>query len=345
MLKEKDVSRQLPSQTAQQILKMVDMNWKSFFRSSKHHKKHPERYLGAPKPPRYKRKDGECMVIFTNQQCRIRGDFLCFPKRSQLPSIKTRIKNQFHHVRIIPKGLYYILEIVYHKEVNDLKLDKKRVLGIDLGLNNIITMVNNAGFQPAIIKGGMVKSINQFYNKKLAIYRSIKDKQRIETETKHLIKLTKKRNNKINDIFHRISRIIIDYCIEFNIGTIVVGYNKTWKQKLRIGKRNNQTFVQIPFFKLVSQINYKSKLIGIKVILVSESYTSKCSFLDFEPIEKHDNYLGKRISRGLFRSERGVVINADVNAAYNILIKAVPDAFSVDGIEGVGLHPYSITIN
>lgn len=345
MLRNKDAYKQLPSQTAQQILRLVDKNWKSFFRSFKHHKIHPERYLGPPKPPRYKMKDGECIVIFTNQQCRIIGDFLYFPKKSRLTPVITRIKSKLQQVRIIPKGLYYILEIVYDKDIENLQKDKNRVVGIDLGLNNIITMVNNAGLQPAIIKGGLLKSINQFYNKQLARYKSIKDKQGLSLETKKIQWLTRKRNNKINDIFHKISREVVTYCIQHDLGTIVIGYNKSWKQKILIGKRNNQNFVQIPFFKLVSQIKYKSELIGINVILEPESYTSKCSFLDLESIEKHKIYQGKRKSRGLFKSQNGIIINADVNAAYNILKKAVPEAFSADGIEGVGLHPYSIAIS
>jgi len=345
MLKEKEPYKKLPSQTAQQTLKLVDKNWKSFFQSFKTLKKHPKKYLGLPKPPRYKKKDGECIIIFTNQQCRIKGGFLYFPKRTQLPPVKTRIKSNLHHVRIIPKGLYYILEIIYQMEVKNLNLDKKRVIGIDLGLNNIITMVNNAGLQPAIIKGGIVKSINQFYNKQLAKYKSIKDKQGISSETKRMQRLTRKRNNKINNIFHKISRTVINYCINYNFGTIVIGYNKTWKHKITIGKRNNQNFVQIPFSKLISQIEYKSELIGIDVILEPESFTSRCSFLDNESIKKHKKYQGKRICRGLYQSHRGAIINADVNGAYNILKKAVPKAISADGIEGVGLHPYSFAIS
>jgi putative transposase len=112
-----------------------------------------------------------------------------------------------------------------------------------------------------------------------------------------------------------------------------------------MGKRNNQNFVYIPFSKLVSQIKYKSDLMGIEVILEPESYTSKCSFLDAESIEKHVKYQGRRICRGLYCSQRGIIINADVNGAYNILKKAVPNAISADGIEGVGLHPYSIVIS
>ncbi len=345
MLKEKEPYKKLPSQTAQQTLKLVDKNWKSFFQSLKIHKKHPEKYLGAPKPPRYKKKDGEYMFLFTNQQCRIKGGFLFFPKKTQFLPVKTRIKSKLHHVRIIPKGVYYILEIIYQKEVKDLNLDKERVIGIDLGLNNIITMVNNAGLQPAIVKGGIVKSINQFYNKQLARYKSIKDKQGISSATKRMQWLTRKRNNKINDMFHKISREVINYCIIHDFGTIVIGYNKTWKYKITLGKRNNQNFIQIPFAKLISQITYKAELLGIDVILEPESFTSRCSFLDNESIAKHEKYQGKRICRGLYHSQERIIINADVNGAYNILKKAVPKAISADGIEGVGLHPYSIAIS
>ena len=345
MLKAKEPYKNLPSQTAQQTLKFVDKNWKSFFQSLKTYKKHPEKYLGAPRPPRYKKKDGEFMLVFTNQQCRIKGCFLYFPKKTQLRLVKTRIKSKLHQVRIIPKGFYYILEIIYEKEVYYSNLDEERVTGINLGLNNIITIVNNAGLQPAIIKGGIVKSINQFYNKQLAKYKSIKDKQGIGSETKRIQWLTRKRNNKINDMFHKISREVINYCINHNFGTIVIGYNKNWKFKITLGKRNNQNFVQIPFAKLVSQITYKAELLGINVILEPESFTSRCSFLDNESIKMHEKYQGKRICRGLYQSQEGIIINADVNGAYNILKKAVPKAILADGIEGVGLHPYSIAIS
>lgn len=344
ILKDKESYRKLPSQTSQQTLKLLEKNWKSFFNSYREWKTHPEKYQGRPKPPRYKKKNGECIAIFTNQQCRIKKGYLHFPKKTLLPPIKTRIKNRLHQVRIIPKGRYYILEIIYEKEVKDLNLDKDRVIGIDLGLKNIVTIVNNAGLKPVIIKGGILKSINQFYNKQLSKYKSIKDKQGIKFETKRLQKLTQKRNNKIDDVFHKISRKIADYCIYNNFGTIIIGYNRTWKQKINLGKINNQNFVQIPFFKLINQIKYKSELVSIEFFRDDESFTSKCSFLDKEPIKKHKRYVGRRISRGLFRTKRGILINADVNAGYNIVKKAVPNAISVDGIEDVGLHPYSIAI-
>jgi putative transposase len=351
MLKDKEAYKKLPSQTSQQILRLVDKNWKSFFNSLKNWRARPRSYQSRPRPPKYKKKNGEFVLIFTNQQCRIKEGYLFFPEKAAITPIKTRIKSQLHQVRLVPKGLYYVVEIIYEKDVknlkldkkrilgidlglanivtmvnNNLKLDKKRILGIDLGLANIVTMVNNIGLQPAIIKGGIAKSTNQFYNKQLARYKSIKDKRGIAFETRRIQKLTKKRNNKINDQFHKISRIIINYCVDNNLGTIIIGYNRSWKQKVNMGRINNQKFVQLPYFKLISQIQYKAKLVGIDVILEKESYTSKCSFLDNESIQKHNNYAGKRINRGLFRSKKGIILNADVNAGYNIIKKVVPNA-------------------
>ncbi len=344
ILKDKEPYKKLSSQTAQQILILLDKNWKSFFNSMKEWKEHPEKYHGRPRPPKYKKKNGEFIVIFTNQQCRIKNGYLHFPGKINLSPIKTRIRSQLHQVRIIPKGLFYNIEIIYNKEINYLNLNKDRIIGIDLGISNIVTIVNNVGLKPTIIKGGIVKSVNQFYNKRIAELKSIKDKQGIKFEIKRLKRITAKRNNKINDIFHKISRKVINYCIENNFGTIIISYNRAWKHKVNIGKVNNQKFVQIPFFKLINQIKYKSELVGIEIIIGRESFTSKCSFLDKEPIKRHKKYMGKRVNRGLFKSQKGILINADVNAGYNIIKKVVPNAVSADGIEGVGLHPYSIAI-
>jgi len=345
MLKDKEAYQKLPSQTAQQILRLVDKNWKSFFNSLKKWRAQPRMNQGRPRPPKYKKKNGEFLLIFTNQQCRSKEGYLYFPEKVAITPIKARIKSQLHQVRVIPKGLYYVVEIVYEKDITNLKLDKKRILGIDLGLANIVTMVNNAGLQPAIIKGGIAKSINQFYNKQLARYKSVKDKRGIAFEMRRIQKLTKKRNNKIDDQFHKISRRIINYCVDNNFGTIIIGYNRFWKQNVNMGRKINQKFVQLPYFKLISQIQYKSKLIGIDAILEKEAYTSKCSFLDNESIQKHKKYAGKRINRGLFQSRKGIILNADVNAGYNIIRKVVPNAVLVDGIEGIGLYPYSIAVS
>lgn len=158
-------------------------------------------------------------------------------------------------------------------------------------------------------------------------------------------KLSVKRERKLSDFFHKVSRFVVDWCEEHDIGTIVVGHNDNWKQKVNIGKRNNQNFVQIPFGKLIQQVGYKAEEKGIELREQEESHTSKCSFLDDESIEHHKTYVGKRIKRGIFKTANDILINADVNAGYNIIKKAILKAFDADKIEGVALHPlrYSIT--
>ena len=343
ILKKQGCYKQLPSQTSQQIIKLVVKNWKSYWKGIKKFKIRPHEFrFKKPKIPNYKKKNGEFIVIFTNQQCRIKQGYLYFPKRVNLKPIKMRKDFKLNQVRIIPLNNKYKIEIIYEKGCNNLNLNKNNILSIDLGLNNLITAVNNNGYNPFIIKGGIIKSINQFYNKKLARYKSVAKKINNLYETKRTRKLTLKRNNKIIDIFHKISRYVVNYCVKNDIGTIVIGKNDGWKQKINIGKINNQNFVSVPFFKLIRQIEYKGKLVGIDLVKQEEAYTSKCSFLDNEPIEKRNVYLGKRISRGLFRSKNGRLINADVNGAYNIMKKAFPNALT-DGIEALVLTPEIIS--
>ena len=130
-----------------------------------------------------------------------------------------------------------------------------------------------------------------------------------------------------------------------SLSEITLANGPIGKRKITLGKKNNQNFVQVPFYKLIQQLKYKSESFGISVLLEEESFTSKCSFLDGELITKHDVHEGRHVTRGLFKSKSGILINADVNAVYNIIRKAVPDAISVDGIEGVGFHPCSIAIS
>jgi len=338
-IKSSENYHQLPAQTAQQVLKLLERNWTSFFRAIKVWGKAKDKFLGKPKLPHYKPKNGEFMLFFTNQQVKMKDKVLKFPKKVGL-EVETRLPDitDLREVRIIPKGVGYVLEIVYNKKIDPKPLNKNRILAIDLGVRNLITAVNNNGLKPFVVKGGVIKSINQNYNKQKARIQSTYDRQGIKTG-KTLQRLTVKRNKKINDYFHKSSKKIVDYCMNNDIGTIVIGYNPEWKQSCRIGKRNNQNFVTIPYYKLIHQLEYKSEEQGIIVIKQEENHSSKCSFLDDEPIVHHDNYLGRRISRGLFKSHQDIVINADVNGAYNILKKALLNAIAADRIKDVGLHP------
>ena len=152
------------------------------------------------------------------------------------------------------------------------------------------------------------------------------------------------RNCWISDKIHKISRFIVNHCIENNIGTVVIGLNKGWKKGINLGKKTNQKFVEIPFSILVDKIVYKSKLIGIDVITHEESYTSKIDHLALESLKKQDTYLGKRKRRGLFQSSVGKLLNADINGAIGIGRKVFGDSF-VERIIGSGLAFNPIRVN
>jgi putative transposase len=338
-LKESENYQHLPAQTAQQIIKILDRNWKSFFQAIKDWRKDKAKFLGKPRLPNYKQKNGEFILVFTNQQVKLRKKFLTFPRKVGL-EVKTRFQDtiDIREARIIPRGVGYVIEIVYIKTIKTRELDKKKILAIDFGVRNLITAVNNNGLKPFVVKGGVIKSINQYYNKEKDRIQSTYDRQAIYTG-RVIIKLNDKRNKKIIDFFHKCSKKIIDYCLQNDIGTIVIGYNPEWKQNCNIGKRNNQNFATIPYYKLINPLKYKAEEKGIKFCKQEESYTSKCSFLDNELLMHHEKYTGKRIKRGLFKSRNGIIINADVNGAYNILKKAFLEAFNADRIEDVGLHP------
>lgn len=332
--------RNLPAQSSQQVIKLLYKNWKSFFKAIKDYKKNPEKYLGRPKLPKYKKKDGRNIVIFTNQQCKLQGNFIKFPNKL-FRNLKTKVTN-LQEVRIIPGLSCYTIEVIYKKEkrIHE-KLEKEKFLSIDLGLTNLATCINNVGKKPFIVNGRPLKSINQFFNKKRSTLMSfVKDKG----ISKKIIRLTNKRNNKIQDYLHKSSRLIINYCICNNIGKIFIGYNKNWKQNIEIGKRNNQNFVSIPFYLLIKQIQYKAEEIGIEVILTEESYTSKIDHFAKEELQKQTTYLGKRIKRGLFQSSTKKIINADVNGAIGIARKVIgADIFKYLADRGFMENPVRLT--
>jgi putative transposase len=259
--------------------------------------------------------------------------------------VKTRLENiSLREVRIIPEGMGYEVEIVYEKDIKDAENTKtQRIMGIDIGVRNLVTIGNNIPEEGIAVRAGLLKSINQFYNKENARLRSINDQQDRKTMTRRLQRLIITRNRKIRDIMHKVSKSIVEYAKSRNIDTIVIGHNEGWKQSVNIGHRNNQNFVQLPFNTLIQQIRYKAEEHGINVIVQDESHTSKCSFLDNESVEHHDSYVGRRIRRGVFQSANGKLIHADLNGSYNIIRKAIPEAFA-NGIEGVGLHPRSLSI-
>ncbi len=189
----------------------------------------------------------------------------------------------------------------------------------------------------------ILKSINQFYNKELARLQSLSK----GVETRRIARLTRKRNNKVDDFMHKSSRYVIDYCIENNIDTIVLGYNQGWKQDLLDSRKKsakyNQKFGQIPFYKFKQMLDYKARDAGIKLIVVEESYTSGTSFLDYERPVRGSYNKSRRIHRGLFKSNQGHLINADINASYQIAKKVFENIY--DSIEGLAISPVRVSPN
>lgn len=342
--------RNMPaSQSAQQVLRLLETNWKSFFNSIKDWSKNKEKYLGKPKLPKYKPKDGKMVLPLTNQQVKVKEDLLHFPKTFCGFTVKLRcitLDNfeKINQVRVVPKGQSFCLEIVYSVSVeSDLLSDNGRYMSIDLGLDNLATVVTNTGLQPIIVNGKGLKSTNQYYNKTKAHYQSVAKQMNNKNYTNRLHQLTRKRNFKIEDSLHKISRFIVDTALLNEVTTIVIGNNKNWKQSSSLGKVTNQAFVSIPHQKLIDKICYKAQLCGIQVVLTEESYTSGTSFLDNELPEETYYNKKRRVHRGLFVSNKGVKINADVNAAFQIMKKVFPNVYT-DGIEGVVLHPVRVNI-
>lgn len=342
--------RNMPaSQSAQQILRLLDSIWKSFFNSIKDWSKNKDKYSGKPKLPKYKPKDGKMVLPLTNQQVRVKGDLLHFPKSFCGFTVKLRCitLNNFekiNQVRVVPKGQSFCLEVVYSVSVeSELRSDNGRYMSIDLGLDNLATVVTNVGLNPIIVNGKGLKSNNQYYNKKKAYYQSIAKQMNNQHYTNRLYRLTQKRNLKVEDYLHKVSCYIVDFALEHQINTIVIGNNKNWKQSSSLGKVINQAFVSIPHQKLIDKICYKAELCGIQVILTEESYTSGTSFLDDELPQKEFYNKKRRVRRGLFVSNNGFKINADVNAAFQIMKKVFPNVFA-DGVKGVVLHPVRVGI-
>ena len=334
--------RNLPCSVSQQVVKQVFQNINAWIKSKKDYEKNPSKYKAKPKLPKYKKGKKQNMLVFTALACRIKDGYIYFVKNIIKP-IKTNIgENKLCQVRIIPQATCYVVEVIYEKKEIDLGLNKSNVLSIDLGLNNLCTCISNVGERPFIVNGKVVKSFNQWYNKKKAKLMSFVGDKRT---SKRLRLLNNRRNFWVEDKVHKISRYIVDYCIKHDIGNIVIGLNKGWKQNIDLGKRINQKFVEIPFSKFINKITYKAKLVGINVQTTEESYTSKVDHLAFEFLRKHDVYLGKRKKRGLFQSSINKLLNADINGAIGIGRKVFGDSYVNKIIDsGFAFNPIRVNV-
>ena len=336
MLKNSENYKKLNSNMAQQILKEVDGSFKSFFGLLKL-AKNGQYDNKKIKLPKYFAKDGFTTLVIGF--VRLKDDMLIVPYSNSFKKTHQEVKiklppvlkgKKIKEIRIIPKqhSRYFEIQYIYKVEEVQRELNKNNALGIDLGIDNLCTCVTNTGVS-FIIDGRKLKSINQYYNKTNAKLQSIKDKQKIERTTLRQKRIARKRNNRIEDYLSKAARIIVNYCLNNDIGRIVLGYNEDFQRKSNIGSINNQNFVNIPYGKLRDKLIYLCKLYGIEFKLQEESYTSKASFFDGDEISIYDKenqkeyiFSGKRIKRGLYQTSAGKLINADCNGALNILRKS-----------------------
>ena len=322
----------LPSKVSTNILKNLGSSISSYYQLLKcFHDKSNSSVSSKPRLPRYLHKTkGRYVVEFTNQTFSkkrgLNGELILCSKDIGLV-IPTKVKNP-KCVRIVSKLKAFVIEVVYEVEPTLLK-HTGNYAAIDLGIDNLASVTFSNNVNPLLVKGSKLKSINQGYNRLIA-----KAKSKLPTGQKtsqHIHRLWKNRELKIQSELHKITSFLSLYFDEMAIETVFVGKNLGWKQGVSLGKKNNQTFAQIPFNAFITRLTYKCLMRGIKVVKQEESYTSKASFLDEDEIpvyEKNNQnqkviFSGKRISRGLYKSRDGSLLNADVNGSYNILVKGL----------------------
>lgn len=341
---------------------VIDHYWKSLERW----KINPDIFLGKPKFPKYKDKNKGRNVVFLD--CKYNkptakayrednpvnvSSCFCLLKKTGQISLRGKYKFKlnvpkylkkkdirYKLMTIIPINEFNYKIIFTYEEINEIKqLNKNNYSSIDFGINNLITLTtNNCTKEHIIISGKKIKSINQFYNKRISKLKSLLPKN--QYSSKKIKSITNKRNNRINHEINLSCKFIINYLVKNNIGNLVIGYNKGWKQSLNLSKKTNQKFVSIPYEKIRNNLIYRSEEFGIKVSVQEESYTSKASFLDLDkiPIYKKENkneinFSGRRIYRGLYKSKEGKLINADVNGSLNILRKCNDNLFTRESVK------------
>jgi IS605 OrfB family transposase len=349
LMKSHQAYKALPAKVSQQILMILDKNWKSFFEAVTAYKADSSKFTGRPKLPKYKDKaKGRNILIYTIQAIsskQLKKGIIKLSGTEIL--INTKVNpDRICQVRLVPKCDSYVIEVIYDEPESTVSNDILAA-SIDLGLNNLVALTSNQpGFIPLLINGRPLKSINQFYNKRKAHLQSqLKGSRK---SSPRIQRLTRCRNQKVDNYLHHTSRLIVDYLVAKQIGTLVIGKNAQWKTEIDLGKQTNQNFVSIPHARLIEMLEYKARLVGVKVIVQEESYTSKSNFLNQDPIPVYGHtgaddmvFSGKRIKRGLYKTSVGQLINSDVNGAYNILRKAIPNAFS-NGIESCVVGPMRV---
>jgi len=294
------------TKTAKQTIRKVLSDWSNFRKALNAYNKNSTGFISKPKPPNYKQKLAQVIFYEETIKRKPRKQGIIEPTNG---CFKIKSSRNFNQVVITPKQFGFVVDVSYEEQKGEKKEKREGVCCIDLGLNNLCTITSDQ-HNPILVNGRIIKSINQYYNKNKCK------------------RTSRKRYWRLENYFHHVSQIIVQNCVANNVGTIIIGKNDGWKQEMNLGKRNNQNFQYVAYYGLMQKINYKATIENIKVVFTEESYTSKSSFLDKDPLPQYDEkishtFSGKRIKRGLYRSKNGTILNADVNGSANIGRKVI----------------------
>jgi putative transposase len=315
--KNLDCYKQLHNtKTAKQTIRKCLTDWSNYRKALVAYGKDKSKFICCPKAPNYKQKLAQ--VIFFNET--IKGG----PYHKILPSLTATnncfsipFKEGYKQVVITPKAFGFVIEVQYERKdetKEKTKFDKDKICTIDIGLNTLAAITLDQT-RPILVNGRILKSINQWYNKNPC-------KTRL-----------RKRYWRIENYFHHVSKLVIALCVKHKIGKIIIGKNNGWKQNINLGKKTNQAFCMIPVYLLLEKIKYKAIIAGINVVFTEESYTSKASFYDKDPLpvygEAPPEFSGKRVNRGLYVAKDGFAVNADINGSMNIGRKVIPEFLGI----------------
>jgi putative transposase len=348
LVKHESAYQALPRKVSNDVLRLLDKNWKAFREALAAYDEDPSQLLGRPCLPKYKDKQqGRNILIYDIQALSKRGLKRGLVQPSQLGiEIQTR-QTKVKQVRIVPRKGYYVVEVVYERKEIQAPVNPALMASIDIGVNNLVALTSNkGGFVPRLVNGRPLKSTNQFYNKRKA---ELQKRLGTPGTTNRMERMTIKRTRRIDHYMHTASKRIIELLVQEGIGTLIIGKNPNWKQQAQMRKADKQHFVQLPHARFVDMLCYKAKLVGIQVVLQEESYTSKASFLDGDVIptygkeEDESKFSGRRVKRGLYRASGKRYLNADVNGSLNILRKASSNAFG-NGVEAVAVQPVRLAV-
>jgi putative transposase len=355
LVKSSDAYRALPAKVSNQVLIQLHNAWFGFFEAMEEWREHPEQFTGRPKLPGYQPKTaGRNLLVYELGAVWKRElDRGLIAVSSLGVLVQTaQERSTLDQVRIVPKTEHYVVEVVYQCEPTQTQVDPDLFVALDLGVNVLAALTSNKpGFIPHLVNGRPVKATNQLYNKQRAQeQKNLARGKDLRLTSHRLDRITTKRNRRIMHYLHTASRRMIDLLVEEGIGTLIIGKNPLWKQRVELGKKHNQEFVQIPHAKFIDLLTYKAALVGIRVVLTEESYTSRASFLDRDAIPVYDPtrseepcFSGRRSGRWYYAGGKRI-IHSDVNGSYNIGRKVIPTAFDGPGIAAPAVRPRRLAV-